>query len=286
MNYRRALRASTNTGLAIFLFTIVGVVLWTTDEVLNWNILPDWIDKYAQVLVIVLAILAAFSVVISVMCSFAVLAESAAEKAGMAAPASSRRTRGLIVLSMAIAFGIMFGLHKVDQFRSRKNQEAEEQKKTSRYAEVEKELQSRIPNVIALFSPGLRQHLAGTGTAEGDALLARLFDAIHSSTPFAPEVTVLVPADAPYRFCMIKTADEPREAKAENQGKPLDRRFLTDLPTKWEIDAIQAMFRLEAAPLPKESHGVFIDTRKPSAWGAVVHDDKAVAVVMLRGEKF
>ncbi len=55
MNYRRALRASTDTGLAVFALMIVGVVLWTTDEVLNWNILPDWIDAYARVLVIVRA---------------------------------------------------------------------------------------------------------------------------------------------------------------------------------------------------------------------------------------
>jgi len=81
MNHHRALRASTDTGLTIFLIMIVGVVLWTTDEMLGWNLLPDWIDKYAQLLVIIFSILAAFAVVISVMCSFAVMAESRRSRA-------------------------------------------------------------------------------------------------------------------------------------------------------------------------------------------------------------
>lgn len=132
MNHRRALRASTDTGLMIFLIMIIGVVLWTTDEMLGWNLLPDWIDKYAELLVIILSILAAFSVVISVMCSFAVMAESAAEKAGITAPTPSRRTRLIIAIGILVAFGSMLGLHQVDQYRASKRVAAERQRTSAK----------------------------------------------------------------------------------------------------------------------------------------------------------
>lgn len=288
MNYRRALRISTDTGLAVFMVAIAGVVLWTADEILEWNILPDWIDKYAQVLVIVLAILAGFSVVISVMCSFAVLAESAAEKAGITRPATSRRRRQLTAGAILLAFGIMFGLHKLDQYRAAKAQEAAEQKQSARYAKVQKDLQARMPAIVALFSPELAPQLVALGSEEGDEAIARLMRAIQLSTPSEPEISAIVPAENPFRFCIITPAPE-RQTRLDPLSPPdpalqfLKRQFLTGFPTPWENAAVEAMFRGEQLAAKREQHGVFIDHRKPSAVGPIFRDGKVVAVVMLKG---
>jgi hypothetical protein len=291
MNYRRGLRISTDTGLMIFALMIVGVVLWTTDEVLNWNILPDWIDKYAQLIVIVLSILAGFAVVISVMCSFAVLAESAAEKAGIASPMASPQRRRWVIGAILAALVLMFGLHKVDQYRARQREKAEEAERRARFAEVQQELERQVPGIIALFSPELRAQLAafarsgGDGAigrllnAEGDAAVARLLNAIQLSTPFRPEVRVLVGSAEPYKYCVLSALPE---AESEKTAKFLKRQFLTALPTKWERDAIEAMFTNRPATVPKNTEGTVIDTRKPSAWGSVTNNTNVVAVVMLQ----
>jgi hypothetical protein len=282
MNYRRALRASTDTGLAVFLIVIVGVILWTTDEVLNWNILPDWIDRYAQVLVIVLSILAGFSVVISLMCSFAVLAESAAEKAGIASPTPSRRARLWLLAGLFLGFGILFGLHKLDQYRATQAQQVAQQEQLARYAEAQKELGSRMPNIIALFSPAIQEHLTAAGSDESDKAVGRLLNAIHTSTPFRPEVSVLVRAETPYQYCVITALPEPHQEQPGSTAHYLRRQFLTDLPSSWERDVIERMFRGEPLTVARENRGVFIDTEKPSAWGFVTSGGKVIAVMMLK----
>jgi hypothetical protein len=283
MNHRRALRVSPDIGLGVFLIVIVGVVLWSTDELLGWNILPDWIDKYAQLLVIILSILAAFAVVISIMCSFAVMAEAAAAQSGVAAPTRSRGARVLVALGILLAFGIMYGLHKVDQYRARQRAEAEQQRVDARYAEVRAELSSRMPNILALFSPDLVDHLTQAPTPGGDEALARLLDAIEASTPFAPTVSVLVNAAAPYTHCIINTLPEHERQFQPGERRYLRRQFLTGFPSGWEHEAVKAGLEGRAMEVPRDMSGVFIDTHAPSNWGTLTRDGQAVGVLMLRG---
>jgi hypothetical protein len=283
MNHRRALRASTDTGLIIFLIMIVGVVLWTTDEVLDWNILPDWIDKYAQLLVIILSILAAFAVVISVMCSFAVIAESAAGNAGIADPARSRSASVLIILGILLAFGIMFGLHKVDQYRSAKRTEAEQQRMRARYDEIRSELHNRIPAILALFSAEAKQSLTEDPPSNGDEAVARLLDAIHLSTPFDPAISVLVTAEAPYTHCVITAMPERQRQTQTGDWNHLRRQYLTGFPSDWEQIAVRDGFEGKVLDVPREWSGVFVNTHLPSSWGTLTNDGRAIGIVMLQG---
>jgi hypothetical protein len=283
MNHRRALRASTDTGLTIFVIMIVGVVLWTTDEVLGWNILPDWIDKYAQLLVMILSILAAFAVVISIMCSFAVLAESAAEKSGIADPARSRRARGLIACGILLAFGIMFALHKVDQYRAGRRQEAERRRDRARYDEVQAGLRGRMPDVVALFSAEVKGFLAEDPSPKGDEVVARLLNAIQVSTPFDPSVSVLVTAETPYTHCVITALPEWDRQAQPVAGRHLRRQYLTGFPSGWEQEAVRAGFEGKAMDVPRDRSGVFVNTHLPSSWGTLAEDGRVIGIVMLRG---
>ena len=283
MNHRRALRASTDTGLAIFLVMIVGVVLWTTDEMLNWNILPDWVDKYAQLLVIILSILAGFAVVISIMCSFAVMAEAAAANSGIEAPTRSPRARVFIALGVLVTFGCMFGLHRLDQYRGARLAQAEEQRVRARYEEIRAELHARMPSILALFSPDTTLWLTGEPTPKGDAAIARLLDAIHVSTPFSPAVSVLVAAAPPYQHCIVTALPEHERQSQADAPIYLRRRYLTGFPTKWEQDAVDAGFGGSEMEVPRDRSGVFINTETPSSWGTLTRDGQVVGIVMLRG---
>jgi len=272
MNHRRALRSSTDSGLIIFLIMIFSVVLWTTDEVLGWNLLPDWIDKYEELLVIILSILAVLSVVISIMCSAAVTAESAAERAGIPAPAPSRRARLFIALGVVMSLGIMFCLHKVDQYRAGKKAQ-----------EIQAQLQNRVPEVLALFTPETKQMLTGQPSQEGDEAVARLLHAIRDSTPFEPSVSVMVAASPPYTHCVIKALPQRRYQSPTDDWEYLRRRYLTGFPSDWERDALQAGFEGNEIQVPRRRDGVFINTYKPSGWGTLDDGDRVIGVVMLRG---
>ena len=56
-----------------------------------------------------------------------------------------------VVIGILVAFGVMFGLHKMDQYRADKREKAERQRTSARYDEIQKGLQSRIPAILALF---------------------------------------------------------------------------------------------------------------------------------------
>lgn len=284
MNHRRALRASTNFGLSVFVVMICGVVLWTTDEVLEWNLLPDWIDQYAELLVMILSILAGFSVVISVMCSLAVMAESAAERAGITAPRPSHRARLLIVLGVFAAFGVMFGLHKVDEFRAARLAAIEEQEERERYDAVQAALREAIPETAKLFSMGVAEQLASPRDHRHDASTARLLRAIEVSTEHDPGVAVLVAADPPYTHCIIRLQTDRERKEGVYESGHLAREYLTGFPQDWEREAVSAALAGEPPELPSGRRGVFIDTRAPSAWGPLRNEiGQVVGIVMLRG---
>ena len=116
MKHRKALRLATDSAVWLFLVMTIGVVLWTTDEMLDWNILPDWIDAFAQLLVIIMSILTGFAVIISIMCSFAVIAESSMERAGNPnlSHKPSRRVRVLATSYVLLALTVGVTLHKYE----------------------------------------------------------------------------------------------------------------------------------------------------------------------------
>jgi len=267
MNYRGALRVSTDIGLLIFFMTIVGAVLWTTDEMLGWNLLPDQFDQYAKLLVVILLMLAALAVVISIMCSFTVMAESAAELAGIAAPTSSRRVGLISLVGILVAFSIMFGLHEVNQHRAAKRAD---------------ELEKQIPAILPIFSPEMKAFLTGKPSQDTDEAIARLLHAVQASTLFNPRVSVMVPADFPYTYCVITALPEPHRETLKDDWEYLKRQYLIAIPSDWERETIKAGFEGKEMNVPRGRTGVFIDTRVPSAWGTIMGDDRVIGIVMLR----
>lgn len=255
-----------------------GVVLWITDEVLGWDLFPDWIGRYAQLIVIVLSVLAASAVVTSLICSFAVMAESAARKAGMPEIAPSRRGRILVAGGIIAFFGALFVLHQVDVYREAYLRKDEQARALRRYRQRQSDLLARIPGTLSLFSAEATAYLAGgPPSAAGDEGAGRLLHAIRASTPHDPVASVLVRAQAPYKYCVIST---PSGYGADAQ-KWLARNHLTSLPSRWEQDAIAALFAGRQVTVPQNRDGVFIDTRLPSAWGVLKQNGDVVGVLML-----
>ena len=284
MNYRRALKISTDAGLYVFIASLGGVSLWTVDEVLGWNLLPDWIDKYAQVLVIVLAIMAAFSVVISIMCSFAVMAESAAENAGITTPPTSPKLRRIVLATLLGVFFLMLGLNQINQFRAKKQNELERIERSAQFNKATDALQARMNTVVELFSGRFHPFLKTGSTSLSDAEeIQELLTAIHFSTPFEPEVRLLVRAQPPYQYSVVSVV---REMDNNRQARRLDRQFLTTLPTEWEQKAVESLFKGEKVTIPADRDGAFIETDQPAAWGLIKERDTVIGVIFLKATRW
>lgn len=278
MDHRHVLRASTNASLIFFVVMTAGVVLWTTDEVLGWDLFPDWLGRYAQLIVIVLSILAVSAVVTSLICSFAVMADSAARRAGLPEIVPSRRNRVLALGGVPSFFLVLFALHQVDVYREGLLRQEHQARVHSRYQQAQRDLRARIRGTVALFSSDTATSLAGgQRPTVSDEEVARLLRAIQASTPHGPTATVMVRAQAPYRYCVIRLG-------GYSNGPPrwLDRDYFTDLPSPWERDTIASLFGDRQVPVPNDRPGVFLDTTQPSAWAPLRQNGSVVGIVMLR----
>ena len=283
MNNRKALRLATNAALWLFLVMTIGVVLWTADEMLDWNILPDWIDAFAQLLVIIMSILSGFAVIISIMCSFAVIAESSIERTSNPNDPPSRRTRVLVTACVLLALAVGVTLHKVDQHREAKRVVLQREEHRQRFLKDQGILQSRIPSILAAFTPDLRSQLKSLDSEQSEANLARLLNAIQRSTPLAPDITIIRKAEKPYRYQIISPLGRPTRSP-DNAVTYLKYEDLIDLPSVWEHDTVAALFEGQQLTVPSGRSGAFIDTRKPSAWGLIQVDQSAVGIIMLRSQ--
>jgi len=72
INHFSCARLTTNLTLLIFILFTLGVIFWTSDEFLDWNILPDWIDSYAQLIIVIVGIFAFLLVASTLLCSLMV----------------------------------------------------------------------------------------------------------------------------------------------------------------------------------------------------------------------
>jgi hypothetical protein len=284
MNHRRALRATTDATLTIFLVMAIGVILWTTDEVLNWNILPDWIDKYAQLLVIILSTLAGLAGVMSVVCSLAVLAESAAQRAGLPEPKTPRKVKWLLLSGVAAFVGLVVVFQAIDHYREGKRKIVAAADQLARYTKIRSELQEPMDHFLGLFSGTMKEAILRMDAGD-EAEIAKLLTAIRSSTPHQPRVSLLVRSTSPYQYCAMEATEATASFTEGAKVKPLARQFYVDLPERWERDTIRAMFEGARLDVPPDRPGVFINTRSPSAWGLIEQDGRVIGILMLRGSR-
>jgi hypothetical protein len=90
------------------------------------------------------------------MCSFAVIAESFAEREGIGVPTTLGRRWLIVPAAITLAFGTMFFLHKVDQYRAAR-----------RIEDRSEELQTRMPEMLSLFSSEVKDFLTKEASERG-----------------------------------------------------------------------------------------------------------------------
>lgn len=284
MNLRTVLRRTTNSTLLLMTLAAIGTVIWVIDEVLEWDILPDWIESGAVAGVIVAGTLTLFSLIASLMCSVAVIAESAAarsERGG--APESKplpRRLKAALWGLLLLATVGLYGFHRVDVIRATRAEAARRAEHARRYHETRATLTGRMPAIVASFTPDMREQMARQIEPAAEAELSRMLAAVRDSSPGNPDVSLLIRTDAPYQYQIIRATGAVKMPSGDYAY--LERRHLIDLPTVWERDTVAALFEGAVLDVPHGRSGAFIDTRNPCVWGAIRHGDEVVGLVVLR----
>ncbi len=282
MSHRFLLRLLTNLAIFILALSCFGIVLWVVDEFLQWDILPDALSLILRSLLVAGGIIAFVIVVMNVLLSLALIAESSASRAQLPDYAISRQikrriSRSILAVIVAIAL-IIGGLQITNQVRAR----VAKQESRENFNQAQIELNQAAPEILSLFTPPILEGLENNTLAEQGQLgnTSKLFQAIRTSFPDSPYTTILVRADqAPYKYELIG----PSSIRANGSGKTaFSPELYTAFPETEEVDAVEQLF---AGKLPKLSaplKGKFLDNTIPSTWGVLKRNGKTIAIVSLK----
>lgn len=284
MNHRFLLRFFTNLAIVLLSFSCSGIVLWVIDEVLLWDILPDAWSLLVRALLIAGGIVTFVLVVMNVLLSLALTAESNANRAGLPDYAVSRRAKrrmrqSLVAGLVAIAL-IIGGLQITNHFRAQAAAEAAR----SEFSQAQTDLNTSMQAVLNLFTPPLLEAIDTNTLAEKGQLgnLSKLLSAIKASFPHSPNATLLVPAaQPPFKYARINSSS----IRSSNDGKlQLSPELYTTFPSEQETQTIEQLFTGKLPTLTDPLAGQMINNTLPSTWGVLKRDGQVIAVVYLQSE--
>jgi len=207
--------------------------------------LPDGIQNYAQLLIIIFGIIACLLVVSSLLCSLMVLAESAAKKAGIAPHESKFNRRKtwiiliVVILSLLVAF---FVAEKIDDYRENSRIAKNRIEFKNKLDKQSKALANSLSEVVTLFPENILQVLENKSFFEKKAKkeLVAFLDAISASLSQEPEVALLIPTMPPYQYAKIwVSTDRYCSDKTEKQ------QFFTQFSNDVEKEIVEALFKGE-----------------------------------------
>ncbi|MEM9908687.1 MAG: hypothetical protein AAF921_27120 [Cyanobacteria bacterium P01_D01_bin.44] len=282
MNHRFLLRLVTSFAVCLLSSSCFGIVLWVTDEILGWDILPDAWSLLVRALLVAGGIITFVMVVMNLMLSLALLAEANARRAQLPDYKISRRLkrrvlRGLMAGMVAIAL-LLGGLQVINQVRAQAATQAAE----TEFNQFQIEMDQSVDQVLDLFTSPLLEAIDTHTLAEKGQLgnLRKLLMSIPSSFPQQPSMVMLVPAtQAPYKYARIDT----NTINANQQGQLyLSPELYASFPSKQETQVIEQLFLGELPTLTEPLAGQVINNTVPSSWGVLKRDGQVAAVVYLQ----
>lgn len=292
MNLRRVIRFSASFVVWLLSATTVGIVAFIADEAFRWDLLPDWLERIAGVLLSAVGLIAGCALVACLTASMALVALSLGDRGGKASAeeeAKARRGRlrrwWIAAAVVAVLVGGGFALQKADEWRGKRLEAARRERHKADYFATRDVLAAQVAFLAEKFPADLADAAAAGDTAR-ERELAELLASFRASSRFSPGVSLDVRATAaPYawtRMRAVSCALEPRDQQCEEKS-PLERVSFVDLPERWERDTVSALFEGAELDVPHGRSGVLIDTREPCVWRAIRGTDGSVrALLVLR----
>jgi hypothetical protein len=282
MSYRFLLRLITN--LAIFLLTLcsLGIVLWVIDQFLLWDLLSDAWSNFIRALLVAGGIIAFMLVLMNLLLSFALVAESHAARAELPDYAISsnvrrRVSRAIVITLMSLAL-LIGGLQITNQIRARTADQAAE----VAFDQTQTEMEASLQGVLNLFTPDMLEAIETNTLAEKGQLgnTTKLFDAIKTSFPHEMDVSIITPANqAPFKYKQMNRGNIVPAGEGKLQFSPT---YYANFPSVRESEAIEQLFKGKLVPLTEPLPGKLINNTVPSIWGLLKREGRTIAIVYLQ----
>lgn len=291
MNLRRVIRFSASFVVWLLSATTVGIVAFIADEAFRWDLLPDWLERIAGVLLSAVGLIAGCALVACLTASMALVALSLADRGGKASAEEEEKARRgrarrwwIAAAVAAVAVGGGFALQKADEWRGKRLEAARREQHKADYFATRDVLAKQAAFLAEKFPADLAD-AAAAGDAGREREVAELLASFKASSRFSPGVSLDVRAVAePYAWTRLEAVSVSCAGDRQCEEKsPLERASFVDLPERWERDTVAALFGGAELDVPHGRSGVLIDTREPCAWRAIRGEDGSVrALLVLR----
>jgi hypothetical protein len=291
MDLRRVIRFSASFVVWLLSATTAGIVLFIADEAFRWDLLPDWLERVAGVLLSAVGLIAGCGLVACLTASMALVALSLGDRGGKASAeeeARARRGRArrwwIAAAVVAVLAGGGFALQKADEWRGKRLEAARRERHKADYFATRDVLEGQVAFLAGKFPADLAD-AAAAGDATRERELAELLASFRASSRFSPEVSLDVRALAePYAWVRLE-ADPCALEKPCDEKSPLIRKAFVSLPKRWERDTVAALFDGAELEVPDGYTGVLIDTHEPCVWRVIHGTDGGIrALLVLRVE--
>jgi hypothetical protein len=285
MNHRFLLRLVTNLAVFLLLLSCLGVVLWVIDEFLMWDILPEAWSLVVRALLVAGGIISFVLLMMNVLLSLALLAESNASQAnlpnyGVSAQLKRRVQQSIIAGILAIAL-LIAGLQITNRFRV----QAVQKEAQAEFIQAQADLDTTVDQVIDLFSPELLAAIETNSLAEKGELwnLSKIFSTIPSSFAHTPSATLIVPASQkPFKYARIGASN----ITTNKAGQPtLAPQLYATLPSQTENQAVEQLFVGKLPNVTAPLAGQIINNTVPSSWGVLKRGGKVIALVYVQSDE-
>jgi hypothetical protein len=291
MNLRRVIRFSSSFVVWLLGATTAGIVLFIADEAFRWDLLPDWLERIAGVLLSAVGLIAGCALLACLTASMALVALSIADRGmGKASPEeevrarrAGRRRAAWVVAPLALVVGAGFALQKADEWRGKRIETAQREQHKADYAATRDALEGQVAFLAEKF-PAELADAAAAGDAGREREVAELLASFQASARFSPWVALAVRASEPYAWAKLEAVGCSLKNQCEDKP-PLDRTPFVQLPSRWERDTVAALFEGAELEVPHGRTGAVIDTREPCVWRAVRGTDGSVkGLLVLRAK--
>lgn len=280
MNPRYILKVSTNFTLGLILLSGLGLILWSIDEVLHWNILPQFIQVYAELLIIVVSILVGLTMFTSLICLVAVIGEWAGQRAGYESLSITRRFKKRMVIFIvgSLAMVVLFyGINNIRQVRLK-------QLSDERTRQHELEVKERYTKACLAIDSGLiiqverTEHLLVELLTDSSARhkqeLVELIQSLSMSLPFQPKIELLRHGRSPYRYEILTAT--------QHNDSTLNVNRLLSMPSHEEEDFVRELMLYGETQKQLPEGPLFFKGDRPHGWCLISQGGKRVGIIMAR----
>lgn len=273
LNPRVLLRLSSNLTLWLIILCGAGMILWLIDTVLNWDILPDFIDLYVELILSVFAVITGLSILVSIICVTAIGGEFLALKAQMPDkqidPSVNRKvafvTGGLIVL--------LFSFYGISNYRQNTQKQVNFAKNEKDFKRTSHELDSALSINFSKVESNLILYI--DSLEDNESNLAEMIVSIERSLPHNPKLGILISGKEHYKYQIL-------DVRTFKDGPILNTEKLLSLPTLHENDLLNDIIKTGGTALPFKNDGTFFNAIRPHAWKKTTASDQSFIVLMLK----